>query len=469
MTRVIAILATVVCITATGGAAASTDVFPIFPQAGIVWKDLYPTNFVDLDPAPGLRDYACGTQTYDGHTGSDTIVRSFREMDIGVPVFAALDGEVISVQDGFFDREHGPTISRFDNHVVLQHGTGRFTIYGHLRKGIASRRGDRVVAGQQLGWTASSGSSTWPHLHFTSQVDSLVVEPFAGPCREGESGWAEQAPWPTEPYARDVAISAKPFRGRALLPWDEAERTGTFVRGTRRDLPARRARSAMSPTQRRRGAAPAAGRLGRRRRRVVTATVPPGPGRDLSLVSRQLQLGRPVAARGLAREGRREGADPRRGEAGLGAQPPAEPDPEAMLVPTVPPQCRLTTSLVTEDPDTDIVSYRYGWTVDGRGVRTVDERGALATSSVATASARARRLACGVTPSDGRLAGPTRYGRRAAVQVTSPDEQLKAVSPTENFMSNRAVPVAVVPENVPRTAISNVAGLPLTVPGPEYA
>ena len=28
-------------------------------------------------------------------------------MDIGVPVFAALDGKVISVQDGFFDREHG--------------------------------------------------------------------------------------------------------------------------------------------------------------------------------------------------------------------------------------------------------------------------------------------------------------------------------------------------------------------------
>ncbi len=36
-------------------------------------------------------------------------------------------------------------------------------------------------------------------------------------------------------------------------------------------------------------------------------------------------------------------------------------------------------------------------------------------------------------------------------------------------MSNRAVPVAFWPENVPATAISNVAGLPLTLPGPEYA
>jgi murein DD-endopeptidase MepM/ murein hydrolase activator NlpD len=131
--------------------------FAFYPQAGVLWRDLYPNNFVDLDPGPGVRDYACGTQTYDGHTGTDSDIRSFREMDIGVPVFAALDGEVISVQDGEYDRRFGTTQSQFDNHVVIQHGTGRFTIYGHLRKGIELRRGRRVVAGQQIGWTASFG------------------------------------------------------------------------------------------------------------------------------------------------------------------------------------------------------------------------------------------------------------------------------------------------------------------------
>lgn len=57
----------------------------IYPQAGILWRDLYPNNFVDLDPGQGVRDFACGTQTYDGHTGTDSDLRSFREMDIGVP------------------------------------------------------------------------------------------------------------------------------------------------------------------------------------------------------------------------------------------------------------------------------------------------------------------------------------------------------------------------------------------------
>lgn len=143
------VLALVVAVTASGaGGANGAGEFTFYPQAGILWRDLYPNNFVDLDPGPGLRDFACGTQTYDGHTGTDSDIRSFREMDIGVPVFAALDGRVISVQDGEFDRNHGQTTARFDNHVVLEHGSGRFTIYGHLRKGIRLKRNDRVVAGQ---------------------------------------------------------------------------------------------------------------------------------------------------------------------------------------------------------------------------------------------------------------------------------------------------------------------------------
>src|SRR5262245_21907964 len=234
--RAIGIAAVVVAaVVVTGGAvgAEPPQPLPFYPQAGVIGRDLYVANHVDLDSGPGIRDFACGSQTYDGHTGQDSIIRSFREMDIGVPVFAVLDGEVISTQDGFYDHEFGPTRSQFDNHVVVQHGPGRFTIYGHLRRGLTLRRGDKVVAGQQLGWTASSGNSSWPHLHFTYKEADEVVEPFAGPCRPGASSWANQPVLPTVPYARDLAVSGKPFRGKALLPFDQAVRTGTFVRGTR--------------------------------------------------------------------------------------------------------------------------------------------------------------------------------------------------------------------------------------------
>ena len=34
-------------------------------------KDCWLVNFVDVDPSPGRRDYACRKRTYDGHKGTD--------------------------------------------------------------------------------------------------------------------------------------------------------------------------------------------------------------------------------------------------------------------------------------------------------------------------------------------------------------------------------------------------------------
>ena len=203
-------------------------VLPFYPQSGIQWQDLYFANFVDLDPGPGTLDWSCGTQTYDGHTGEDSIIRSFQEKRIGVPVFAAVDGIVIEVSDLLPDEHVERTMTPVDNHVILS-SLGRHvrTIYGHLRKGVLVRQGQRVVAGQQLGWTASSGHSSWPHLHFTMKLDLTVYEPFAGPCRAGKSYWRSQPALPSAPYVRDFTFSRKPFGGRRDPPWDEAVRTGT--------------------------------------------------------------------------------------------------------------------------------------------------------------------------------------------------------------------------------------------------
>ena len=49
---------------------------PFYPQAGLVGQDLYITNYLDLDEGPGVRDWACGAHSYDGHTGQDSIIRS---------------------------------------------------------------------------------------------------------------------------------------------------------------------------------------------------------------------------------------------------------------------------------------------------------------------------------------------------------------------------------------------------------
>ena len=68
-------------------------------------------------------------------------------------------------------------------------------------------------------------------------------------------------------------------------------------------------------------------------------------------------------------------------------------------------ECIVSTSLVAEDPDYDIVRYRYRWTVDGKLVRVVQS--AALSDVLRRGLARRGNVRCAVTPSDGRLSGPT--------------------------------------------------------------
>jgi len=53
------------------------------------------------------------------------------------------------------------------NYVMLNLGHGRFALYAHLQPGSTRvRKGQRVRAGQVLGFVGSSGKSDLPHLHF---------------------------------------------------------------------------------------------------------------------------------------------------------------------------------------------------------------------------------------------------------------------------------------------------------------
>ena len=182
-----------------------------------------------------MKDFGCGDHTYDGHTGNDCDIRSFREVKIGVPVYAALDGRVLSIQHGVGgDFNWGPTVSHFDNHIILDHGDEH-----HIRlraspgKSITVKKGQWVAAGTQIGLTASSGNSSWPHLHFTDPP-ALRADPGAVRGRQcgTTSGWARQ-PAVTARLSRQRHSQREALRRAADLPYDEAVRTGTFVRGCR--------------------------------------------------------------------------------------------------------------------------------------------------------------------------------------------------------------------------------------------
>jgi murein DD-endopeptidase MepM/ murein hydrolase activator NlpD len=199
----------------------------VTPLAGVPGKDFAISNYVDMNPEPGiLSDFRGGPYTYDNHNGDDILLNNFASQDVGVPVMAAADGTVVWVTDGLFDRNTtAPDIpvNVGGNEVVIDHGNGWFTRYCHLRvHSPAVAPGDHVSAGEIIGLAASSGRSTAAHLHFEvlygctedangllpgPNPDGVLVEPFANP----DSFWFNPMPY-TEDWhgAMDFGITDHP-------------------------------------------------------------------------------------------------------------------------------------------------------------------------------------------------------------------------------------------------------------------
>jgi len=74
------------------------------------------------------------------------------------PIVAAQGGTVITA---------GWNGGGYGNYVIIDHGNGYQTLYGHmLNNSIVVKAGDRVKQGQKLGTMGSTGRSTGTHLHF---------------------------------------------------------------------------------------------------------------------------------------------------------------------------------------------------------------------------------------------------------------------------------------------------------------
>jgi murein DD-endopeptidase MepM/ murein hydrolase activator NlpD len=111
-------------------------------------------------PSPVLLEPALGAYPHF-HTGIDIAAA------LGTRVTAAADGVVVAVAN---------TNVGYGNYVIVAHGAGIMTLYGHLLE-TDVRVGDRVTRGQRIGLEGSSGLSTGPHLHFELRVNDQVTDP----------------------------------------------------------------------------------------------------------------------------------------------------------------------------------------------------------------------------------------------------------------------------------------------------
>lgn len=402
------------------GADEAPLVYPFFPQAGLLGQDLFLTNFTDQEPLPGrVQDWDCTDYTYDGHRGHDSVIRSFREQAIGVPVFAALDGVVVETHDGEPDQQTEWDTFNRANFVVIDHGGGYTGLYYHLKRdSVSVVPGQTVTAGTQIGLTGSSGISNWPHLHFESWKDRRWFEPSAGPCRPGDSSWTSQPPVVRNLYVADFFMA----RGDIVIPdfdtflHNPAERAGSFLRGFQRvsqrvdlrNLP-------EASTFRIRVVNP-------RRKTVLDISDQFGNPFPLALGFGLFYFDQNLDVPGTWRfqldvNGARLVDAPFR--VGDNARQIANRPPNRITVRLDPPRpqsgkvmtCAVRTSLVTEDPDYDVVSYRYEWKVNGRPVRTVTS--AALTDLLPAGTVQPKdKVACRVVPSDGRGRGEAAVAAR---------------------------------------------------------
>ena len=87
--------------------------------------------------------------------------------DYGMPIYAAAGGTVI----------YAGWISGYGNAVIIDHGGGVTTLYGH-NDSLSVSEGENVAQGQVIAMCGSTGNSTGPHCHFEVRENGEPVSPY---------------------------------------------------------------------------------------------------------------------------------------------------------------------------------------------------------------------------------------------------------------------------------------------------
>ena len=87
-----------------------------------------------------------------------------------------LNGQAADSIGGGKVAEVGYDENGYGNYVVVDHGNGYTSLYGHLQKATV-KQGETVSAGQQVGVIGSTGNSSGPHLHLRVRKNGQSIDP----------------------------------------------------------------------------------------------------------------------------------------------------------------------------------------------------------------------------------------------------------------------------------------------------
>jgi len=85
----------------------------------------------------------------------------------GTPIYATADGTVVVA---------GNLGNGYGNHVIINHGYGYETLYGHMYR-VKARNRQKIKRGEVIGYVGSTGKSTGPHLHYEVHKNDRPLDP----------------------------------------------------------------------------------------------------------------------------------------------------------------------------------------------------------------------------------------------------------------------------------------------------
>ncbi|WP_193221963.1 M23 family metallopeptidase [Amylibacter sp. SFDW26] len=169
-------------------------------------KTCFIQQYMDLDDSKNVRDFGCGTASYDGHKGTDFRLLTIQDMEDGVNVIASASGRVQGTRNTVVDKilktpEDRAAIKGKEcgNGLVLKHADGWETQYCHLKQGsVTVKKGQSIEVGDVLGQVGLSGQTQFPHVHLSVRHNGKKVDPFLNPNKTVQCGelpignlWAE--------------------------------------------------------------------------------------------------------------------------------------------------------------------------------------------------------------------------------------------------------------------------------------
>jgi murein DD-endopeptidase MepM/ murein hydrolase activator NlpD len=130
------------------------------------------------------------------HTGWDLATA------MGTPIAATANGVVVMA---------GMSSIGYGLHVIVDHGNGLKTLFGHLSN-IEVAVGQEVFVGDEIGLVGSTGNSTGPHLHYEVRLNDAPIDPGPFLVRE-----ISENPMPSSNALVEVAEQLNQL-GRELAP-----------------------------------------------------------------------------------------------------------------------------------------------------------------------------------------------------------------------------------------------------------